>query len=792
MQAPVQPALDEITTERSRAVDGQLSAAQRLQSAERLLHLRGMLLAEQPDDPRRALWLADQATDMLFVLLPIDSSGLTTLFGLPSQDQRARAQRVARQISALAAEAEIEIERAILALESAPGYADDVAAQMKRRRLAEAERDRRIPFLSGVGACLEAALDGDDAARREALYRLAVERLRPLAPLLTERPADLTRLYAGLALGGIGEYEAARQVLDGPAVNPRAEPTDVFAARMGQVSVAAARGGPRAGLDALDAVEQTYDRADDLFYRVLIADKRFLLHRDEARRAGASGRRDHLVQAFHAYLDLLEDGPGPTPQEFRAVVLARLVRAVDADTPLDQLSVIVTVARAEQLAAQADTRPQAVALFERVIERGDVAAAARSESLWGLAKALLADERLHASAERFSQLAREHPTARHAERAVVGAATIAAELYGRAPGDREAALLRSTLDLLLARYPNLATVDRWRYAAASLALDEGRYERAVALLEQFPPNAGQWLDAQRRRAEALRVWARTEADPESRLTRWQHVLDAVDAVAPAVRTALATAGEADAARLSDELAVLSVYRAEAELGLGDASRALETLRGVSDDCSLAADAVLIRIDALAALGRRAEAEQELERLLKVAGPRAGGILSAMLDDRRAAPDAKRELVPVARALERWLATADNSGRDRARLELAAADAYRQADRWHEALGLYDEVLQRHPHALEALLGRAECLFGLGDEHHADAMQLYRRIAGATTGKDGHYYWQSQLRMLQILSRTGRNTNRIAPHIQRLRQKDPELGGQRFRREFERLQSRHPA
>ena len=63
---------------------------------------------------------------------------------------------------------------------------------------------------------------------------------------------------------------------------------------------------------------------------------------------------------------------------------------------------------------------------------------------------------------------------------------------------------------------------------------------------------------------------------------------------------------------------------------------------------------------------------------------------------------------------------------------------------------------------------------------------------ATSGKGDEYYWQAQLRMLQILSRTGRNTQRIAPHIQRLRHKDATLGGERFRREFERLQSRHPA
>jgi len=610
-------------------------------------------------------------------------------------------------------------------------------------------------------------------------------------PLLTGRPANLARLYAGLALRGLGDYEAADAVLDPPDPAPRTDPVDVFAIRMAQVTISAARAGTTAGLDALSAMEESYLRADDLFFRVLIADQRFLLHRDAARQAGGSPRQRHLVQAYEALLDLLDAPPGPEAPAFRVIVLDRLTWATDAETPLDQLPEIVSVARARQLGARPDTRGQAIALFNRLLERGDLETAARAEVLFGLAKALLADEQLHAAAQRFGQLARDHPTARTAERAVVLAATIAAELYRRVPGDAEAALLRSTLDLLLDRYPNLASIDRWRFTAASLAVTEGRFETAVTLFEQVPPNAGQWLDAQIGRAGALRSWAKNGGDAAAAPQRWQNVLDAVDAVEPAVRRVLAvTADAAQTQDLQDDQAVLSVYRAEARLALGDPSGALETLRSVGDDRTAAADAVLARIDAYAALGRSAEVERELGRLLAVAGPRAGDILAAMLASRPETQDLQRDPVPVARALVRWLRTAGDEVRDRARLELAAADAYRQAQHWRDALDLYDGLRSRYPNAIEVLLGRAECLFALGDDHLADAMELYKRISRATGGTDGDEYWQSQLRMLQILSRTDRNTQRIAPHIQRLRQKDPELGGEHFRREFERLQAQH--
>jgi tetratricopeptide (TPR) repeat protein len=331
-------------------------------------------------------------------------------------------------------------------------------------------------------------------------------------------------------------------------------------------------------------------------------------------------------------------------------------------------------------------------------------------------------------------------------------------------------------ELLLSRYPNLASVDRWRFAAASLAMNEGRYDRAVALFEQVSPDAGTWPDAQLGRAGALRSWAKAEGDPEAARRRWRQLLDTADTVQSAIR--------------SDDAGVLAVYRAEARLALGDPSGALETLEGVGDDCWAAADAARARIEAYTALGRGAEIERELVRLEEAAGARTGEILAAMLGAQPAAPGAPRDEVAVAGALARWLRTTGADVRDRARLELAAADAYRRAERFDEALGLYDGMLSRHPHALEALLGRAECLFALGDAHLGDAMQSYKRIANATAGRHDEHYWQAQLRMLQILSRTGRNTQQIAPYIQRLRRQDPQLGGERFRREFDRLQGRH--
>jgi hypothetical protein len=121
----------------------------------------------------------------------------------------------------------------------------------------------------------------------------------------------------------------------------------------------------------------------------------------------------------------------------------------------------------------------------------------------------------------------------------------------------------------------------------------------------------------------------------------------------------------------------------------------------------------------------------------------------------------------------------------------AADAYRFGEAYIEALRLYDRLLADAPDALEPLLGRAECLHGLGgSERLAEAMAIYRRLAASGPDIDERAYWLSQLRMLQILDRVQRNTDQIAPRIERLRLEDPDLGGARYRRAFEQLEARH--
>ncbi len=764
--------------EAERAAVGAAAPSERGALVEQLLHRRAAMIDDHPNDPRRAVWLADQAQDLLFLAVPIDSSVLVTRFGLPTAGQRTRAGRAARDINDLATAAELALERAILDSESGRDRTRDGPRGIGLdAALLDTERNLRIPFLRGVGACLHADFNVSDPRNRRALYGVALSRLEPLAGRLAGPVAVTARLYTGLAQLGAEEFDAAATNLQAVALDAAARPVEVFTARMGIVRCRAAREAVEAGLQALDEVLARYTAANDLLFRVLIADERFRLMRRRAGEAAAGPVRQRLLaEAYGAYVGLSRG------EEAAAVVaMSRLILVADGDTPLESLPGLVAVARAGNLALTADGRTEAIELYERLLKSGRLDDNATAAAIFGLARTHVSAENHPAAIRLLLRLALDHPADVYAERSIELGATLAAELNRLAPDDgAHRAQLRQVLKVLLDRYPKLARVERWRYRAGCLALDERRYEAAVDLFETVAPDAADRAVAQYRRAQVLSAWTASATDPAQRTSLARRLLEAVAAAEPVAPAHGST---------------LALFRAEALLVLGDPAGALAALP--ADDDNPDPFTMSARIEAYQALGRPDEMTRQLHRLVNTTGRRAGPVLTAMMKQRQrgilalieqdrvdlATAQARRELLPLAEAADRWLQEHDH---DEA-LQLAVADAYRLAGRPADGLRLYDELLVDHADALEILFGRAECLYALADGRLDQAMDLYRRLAVATASARNAHFWQSQLRMVQILKRTGRHTQRIAPYVQQLRGRDPELGGDRFRREFERLQ-----
>jgi tetratricopeptide (TPR) repeat protein len=779
--------------------------AVRLAAAERALEARRALLERFPDHPRHALWLADQAADLYFRVLPHEQAGLAALFGVPSAAQRDRALRVAREMVAAGALAEIEIDQAIMELEMRPGYRSNESLQMERRRLGREERDRRIPFLHGIGLTLHALLVPQSAAERQDRLEMAVELLGPLGGELTGALASQARLYEGLARGELGEREAAADLLRMVITDEHSAADDVFAARLGIVRNRTARRGVQAGLAELDAAEAA--TGGSLRERLLIADQRYLLRRELAEQERGTPAGDAALRdAYRAYVELLGSVDPSVREAMRRTVFERLVLVSGPEAPLDELPPIVSVARAEREAASDDSRPAAIARLERVLERPDATEGERAAALFALGKALHASGRLLDAARRFTELADRHPAAPEAERSIELAATIAARALDAAPDDADArAVLRASLDVLLERYPNLPSVDRWRYVAGRLALDAESWDEAVDWFGQVSPGAREWIDARFMEVNARREKARRTEDPRARAAAGEAVIAAAD-------TALADlAGGADrAADRAWYVAYLRVFRAEALLEQGRAREAVETLEGMARradlDSAARAAALRVRIDAYQALERPEEARADIVRFLEAAPEQAGYVIDSMLAsmlaeveglleesrDQEAGRLARDELEPLAAMLEGWLEDHAAAPEITDGLVRRVADVYRASGRLADALRLYDRIAARYPDAVELLLGRAECLYGLGGDGYGEAMRIYRRItsAGPEVGHD--VYWQAQVRTLEILDAVQRNTDKIVPRINQLRLEDESLGGERYRRALQRLERKYGA
>lgn len=803
---PSESALYRIAALRLAANDPALAPAERLERIERMLEARRVLLAAHPHDERRALWLADQAADLLFLLYPHEATWLTAEFGLPTPAQLDRARSVAREVNDLAAEAELAIAELIINLEGEPGYAADLSKQLRRRRLSREERDRRVPYLRGVGAYLHAMFNVDDRLEQRAAFELASELLAPLVGELEGFLRPRARLYAGLALARLGRFDEADDSFRAVAGDGDATPSDVFAARMGAALNRAVTRGPAAGLEALDSIEERYTGAEGFFFRVLIADRRFLLRRQLAAQASPADRARLLSQAFASYTDLLSRDLGVPVETTRAVVFARLANAAGEDAPLEALPPIITVARAENLARDASTRARGVEMLEEALRRADLDQPTKAMAAFALGRALAAERRWLDAARRFEQVAREFPTDRQAETAIELAASILAEARAAAPDSADVnAQYESTLSMLLQRYPNLRSVERWRFEAGRLHYERGDLAGAREHFAAVAPGSAPWADSRFMLASVARAEALAEQDESRRAARLEAALAQIEKSRAAIRDAQSSEPEAVRREaLTLALDRLTLHEAEMHLLAGRAVEALARLDslGALEDRRLLGESMSLRIKAYHALGRSADVVREVTRFLDSIPDQAVSVAPSMLaslqddverlldEDRvdEARRRARTDLLPLAEALSEWLATAPLEAETLPPLRVRLGDAFRAAGVFDRALSLYEDALRAQPGVLQAVFGRADCLFALA--RYEEAMIEFRRISTSRQEARDRYYWHAELRQLEILDRVNRNTQQIRPRIDRLRQVDPSLGGPRFKPTFDSLANKH--
>jgi len=805
----------QVALEHMRVRDERLNDAEQLEAIESLLARRKELLDAHAGDSRHAVWLTDQAADLAFLLLPVDGAGLTAMYGLPSASQLERAQRVGREMYQLMSLAEIEIEQAILDMEARPGFSADIGLQLQRRRLSSEQRERRIPFFLGLGALMHARLNVKDVNEQRELLATAADALLRVAEVLDPPLATSARAQGGVAAAMLGESERASLAFDTVEQDMDATAIDRFVANIGRVMVRQHDAGMEAGLAALHELKPHYTAKDTIFLRMLIADFEHTCMRELAQARTGAERERMLAGSLGPYIELLDAELGVPRETVRHIVLARLARAIDSSVPIESLPSIAAIAQAEMLSQRDATRADGVARFRSLLTRSDLSASDRASVLDGLGRALLASGDRHGAASALLELAAAHAADPRAERAIELACSILADSVLSSPGQADMdQLLRDCLDVMLERYQNLATIDQWRYLAGRVSLAGNRFDEARRALESIPRDSEYYADAQFMRVQTTRTEAARDSDASVRERLSQQLVREVSEVEPILRGGPKRPRIGANESIGQLLAALAIFRAEALLELKRPEQAIESLAAVDESSGVSkatlADATRLRIRAFYESNQAEKVVAEIERLTQ-ASPEEGGPMLAMLlestqrtieglfdaqRDAEARAAAERELVPMAQALQQWLDVQGGEAADHSRLWFRVAEAYRLAGRFSEALPTYVVLLTENPDGLEASVGQAECLYALGraadnnTEQLGEAMMVFRRIGAGSPDDIGSAWWLAQLRMLQILEATDRNTQQIVPRIMQLRQRDPDLGGDRFRQEFEALQNRN--
>jgi tetratricopeptide (TPR) repeat protein len=788
--------------------DAARSAAERERIAWRMIARYDELFETHPNDPGRAGWLANQASDLYFELMMIDTSVWIALLGVPSPEQEHRVRRAAAEMLDAAERAERAALEVMFEIEAMPNFADDLALQSKRRRLVEEERERRVPFLRGIAMHLHARFGEHDRSERERMARQAAETLNDVIPRLDGRVQREALVHAGFARLLEGDRIRAAEQFARVRDDEHAMPLLRFAAAVGEAQVTAQRDGDEPALDALTCAAREIGVSDQVFYQLLIADQRVRL---DPRNGTA---------AYQGYLELIDRQPAERREPVRRAVLARLEGHVHRFERLADTPMIVRIAHAAALADRQGKFAEAVRSLEVIV--GDTLPEEPEEPEGrASALALLVLGRLQGEANQsldaartLLTFARSHRADPEASIALESALAHAAAVYRQSPA-AAAPVLRSALDELFTHFPQRDTINHWRLVAGRLAMAEYDFDRAMEHFALVSSDSEQWPEARFLYVESLRRSASGSSDAGE---RYERLLALAGTVAEELSSRMRDdEHEHERERWRVRLALLRVYRAEAHLAMDDPQAAIDELDAIETEharrgeaevpARLAAEMLPVRIQAYEAMGRADLSAREIDRLLGAAPERALNVLLPMVDAaerrvqrlmRQHQPDealelARRELLPLARQLDQWH---DRYGLERHELAVGRrlADALRHSGEHDDALAWYDRLLSEHPDAMPLLLGRAECLFALGQDGHdprlAEAMTLYRRIAAAANEQGGEPFWLSQLRMLQILDRIGRNTERILPRIQQLRQRDAELGGDYFRRQFEQLQSRY--
>lgn len=769
---------------RSNALD------QSLEAREALLRLEGHV-----SDPRRPMWLTDQAEALLLKRIEFPSSWSTHLMVahpscplIPPEIPLI----VGRGLQKIL-QAEESITEAIETVEAEERFETDTSLRSLHERLLF-ERDLRIPLLKAIALTL--ASRADPSSGREAVEILQSMRAREELLDATREVIDHWFRQALLVTGDRETFRKASATSEPATEDERLRRLREAALLQDEEDVIALG---RKMIQELDR-EQSYEK---LLLADIVEESRTIRtdvqpHGDDARN-WAEGAGDTWIM-------LLDDSQQEDDWTLDGPLVARLAdlerRHGREGAPL----AVLWAAGQKELAGRSRDRveePDMLALLQDAALNAANDEPARARTLETAARiAMLEGERLTA-AELCEILYLEHPGHPFGGPRLVADLT---EPWARAGREEATGRYERALQTIIEKTSPEEAHDDLGLQTLRLAeqyLRRAQPEKSRALLEQFRPaskeEAARFLEACLQEIVLIRE---IETLSEERVDReYDLLLKNVDRVVgefgPLDTSIQDAASRARIASLTGRRRL-----ARDSIAIGVVERIIER-----NDIPAATriDALFLRHRMkLARVSEREDALVDMPQLLQAVelDPMlAGHALAMTLEERLSRLDSIRDeeirrsekeaIIEELRSFARLIDTTLLSTLSMTQ-KVVMGRSLNEIGLITRSIPLWEAMAGQQPDAWVVMQGRAEAL-GLSDEivHLAEAMRLYRRLGQGSPGQNvpEEVWWSAQLGQLLIMEKADRSTEKIPTRIQRLKLIDATLGGEPFQSEFESLLQR---
>jgi len=774
----------------------------RRQTIEAMLQSHRDLIHAFPNDQRQPIWQGDFAFDLLFVAVVDAGLDLEIEFGIPTDEQIDSYQTLIDEVDDLISQATIGIEDWILDIEESPNFSDDVQLQEQRRSLITIEKNQRLPFLRGTTAYLKTNSNRD---RSHDQLSAIVPDLAPLEKSLAEPWRTEVALTLGLTFTRLGSHTEAATRFDRITNDESANPRQRFLAALGTVLLTQLTDGELIALERVDELETQEWIHNDAFRSLILSDARCrlrinavqigLMHDSDPRTA-----TEWISESYEPYR--LNETISLSPLQREGIVLDRLARVIPKEINEDQLAPMMIASFARQLIMNPETRDEGVQKLHNLLEREKTndATCARAHHL--LAAAHLENNDHENAVSQLLLMMRRDPHIPLAPDTAGQSVVLASQWYEQNPTQTDRIdLLDRVLTLVVEQYPNHPDHDRFAFMQGQFKFVQSQYESAIEAFSRVSQDSTFYPDSQYQLTLSKLKLAENTATGESPIRTYelyQQVIEEIDRVRSTLTNHPTILDKLD---LIECEALLAVDEPESVLTLLQPGSD-GTQRKISDE--ILVNHIDLRIRALESLSRYDAIPTELDRLTEqIKQPhRINEVLDRLFtsthqrlhrieleqDIDTPIPSAHAQLIPIAHRVQTRLeSNSITNEKTHRHLWYLIADSHRLAGEYEKALTFYNRVESTDSQkSADALFGRAECLYHSGQL--AEAMGPYRQLATGLNHDRNWMYWQSELRLLQILDRAKRRTDRIYPTIQRLRMSDPALGGTRCLQAFTNLEN----